>query len=151
MFFLQQKVLRSSSPRPPESGDQPNTSPKRPRLSLDAQSIDPPSTPNDDNSRLSGNDSDSEMIPVKQEMIELKDCTGDLDGAEADSLIAEAYLKEATSTSNVNSQQTSNFQQPPNAPPPPGPLLPSYVPPPQVKPQDGKFFYNLVLILDYLS
>ena len=35
---------------------------------------DPP-TSNDD-SRLSGADSDSEMLPVKQEMVELKDSQG---------------------------------------------------------------------------
>lgn len=50
-------------------------SPKRPRLSIDVhQPCQEPRTPNDD-SRLSGGDSDSEMIPVKQEMVELKECS----------------------------------------------------------------------------
>ncbi|MPC11834.1 hypothetical protein E2C01_004509 [Portunus trituberculatus] len=68
-----QRVLRSSSPRPPESCEADSVSPKRPRLSIDVhQPCQEPRTPNDD-SRLSGGDSDSEMIPVKQEMVELKE------------------------------------------------------------------------------
>ncbi|XP_068207211.1 uncharacterized protein [Palaemon carinicauda] len=131
-----QRVLRSSSPRPPE-GDSDSVSPKRPRLSIDVhQPSQEPQTPNDD-SRLSGNDSDSEMIPVKQEMVELKDCSDSAfdDLAGDDAFIPEAYLREGSSASS-SSQQTTQQAPPPNAPPPPGPLLPSYVPPPQIKSQD---------------
>ncbi|RXG55012.1 Broad-complex core protein isoform 6 [Armadillidium vulgare] len=134
-------------------------SPKRPRLSLDAQSgqsTDQPQTPNDE-SRLSGPDSDSEMIPVKQEMIELKEC--DFESADSEAFLAAetCYLREnsvgttnnsssnnnnnsSISSSNNNSSSSSTTQPPlthPAAPPPPGPLLPSYVPPPQIKAQDG--------------
>ncbi|KAK8722697.1 hypothetical protein OTU49_012173, partial [Cherax quadricarinatus] len=128
-----QRVLRSSSPRPPEGCDTDSVSPKRPRLSIDVhQSSQEPHTPNDD-SRLSG-DSDSEMIPVKQEMVELKECSDSAyEGGEGEAFVPEAYLREGGPASS--SQQSQ--QAPPNAPPPPGPLLPSYVPPPQVKTQDG--------------
>lgn len=135
-----QRVLRSSSPRPPEGCDSDSVSPKRPRLSIDVhQPSQEPQTPNDD-SRLSGNDSDSEMIPVKQEMVELKDCSdsafdGIADLGGDDAFIPEAYLREGGSASS-SSQQTTQQAAPPNAPPPPGPLLPSYVPPPQIKSQD---------------
>ncbi|XP_069960850.1 uncharacterized protein [Cherax quadricarinatus] len=127
-----QRVLRSSSPRPPEGCDTDSVSPKRPRLSIDVhQSSQEPHTPNDD-SRLSG-DSDSEMIPVKQEMVELKECSDSAyEGGEGEAFVPEAYLREGGPASS--SQQSQ--QAPPNAPPPPGPLLPSYVPPPQVKTQD---------------
>ncbi|XP_066950936.1 protein bric-a-brac 2-like isoform X5 [Macrobrachium rosenbergii] len=131
-----QRVLRSSSPRPPE-GDSDSVSPKRPRLSIDIhQPNQEPQTPNDD-SRLSGNESDSEMIPVKQEMVELKDCSDSAfdDLAGDDAFIPEAYLREGSSASS-SSQQATQQAPPPNAPPPPGPLLPSYVPPPQIKSQD---------------
>lgn len=129
-----QRVLRSSSPRPPEGGDSDSVSPKRPRLSIDVhQPSQEPQTPNDD-SRLSGNDSDSEMIPVKQEMVELKDCSDTVyEGGDSEAFIPEAYLREGGSAS---SSQQSQQPAPPHAPPPPGPLLPSYVPPPQVKTQD---------------
>ncbi|KAK8722698.1 hypothetical protein OTU49_012173, partial [Cherax quadricarinatus] len=129
----EKRVLRSSSPRPPEGCDTDSVSPKRPRLSIDVhQSSQEPHTPNDD-SRLSG-DSDSEMIPVKQEMVELKECSDSAyEGGEGEAFVPEAYLREGGPASS--SQQSQ--QAPPNAPPPPGPLLPSYVPPPQVKTQDG--------------
>ncbi|KAK8722695.1 hypothetical protein OTU49_012173 [Cherax quadricarinatus] len=128
----EKRVLRSSSPRPPEGCDTDSVSPKRPRLSIDVhQSSQEPHTPNDD-SRLSG-DSDSEMIPVKQEMVELKECSDSAyEGGEGEAFVPEAYLREGGPASS--SQQSQ--QAPPNAPPPPGPLLPSYVPPPQVKTQD---------------
>nr|XP_045581505.1 zinc finger and BTB domain-containing protein 45-like isoform X2 [Procambarus clarkii] len=128
----EKRVLRSSSPRPPEGCDSDSVSPKRPRLSIDVhQPSQEPHTPNDD-SRLSG-DSDSEMIPVKQEMVELKECSDSAyEGGEGEAFVPEAYLREGGPASS--SQQSQ--QAPPNAPPPPGPLLPSYVPPPQVKTQD---------------
>ncbi|XP_042232782.1 zinc finger and BTB domain-containing protein 45-like isoform X2 [Homarus americanus] len=131
-----QRVLRSSSPRPPEGCDSDSVSPKRPRLSIDVhQPTQEPQTPNDD-SRLSGGDSDSEMIPVKQEMVELKECSDSAyEGGEGEAFIPEAYLREGGPASS-SSQQSQQQQAPPNAPPPPGPLLPSYVPPPQVKTQD---------------
>ncbi|XP_071535031.1 uncharacterized protein [Panulirus ornatus] len=129
-----QRVLRSSSPRPPEGCDSDSVSPKRPRLSTDVhQPSQEPQTPNDD-SRLSGGDSDSEMIPVKQEMVELKECSDSAyEGGEGEAFVPEAYLREGGPAS---SSQQSQQQAPPNAPPPPGPLIPSYVPPPQVKTQD---------------
>lgn len=129
-----QRVLRSSSPRPPESCEADSVSPKRPRLSIDVhQPCQEPRTPNDD-SRLSGGDSDSEMIPVKQEMVELKECSdSQYEGGDSEAFVPEAYLREGGSASSSQQQQQ---QAPPNAPPPPGPLLPSYVPPPQVKTQD---------------
>lgn len=138
-------MFQASSPRPQESGasergnDSSSVSPKRPRLSIEAQSgsiTDPSQTSNDENSRLSGPDSDSEMIPVKQEMIELKEC--DFEAADNESFLAEAYLREGSSTSSNNTSNTQTPQAHPSAPPPPGPLLPSYVPPPQVKSQDGE-------------
>ncbi|KAK7067192.1 hypothetical protein SK128_024521 [Halocaridina rubra] len=133
-----QRVLRSSSPRPPEGGDSDSVSPKRPRLSIDVhQPNQEPQTPNDD-SRLSGNDSDSEMIPVKQEMVELKDCSDSTFDGGDDAFIPEAYLREGGSASSSSQQTNQPAAPPPNAPPPPGPLLPSYVPPPQIKSQDGK-------------
>ncbi|KAB7498522.1 Broad-complex core protein, partial [Armadillidium nasatum] len=163
-----QRVLQAASPRPSEmsgngttercNNDASAVSPKRPRLSLDAQSgqsTDQPQTPNDE-SRLSGPDSDSEMIPVKQEMIELKEC--DFESADSEAFLAAetCYLREnsvgttnnsssnnnnnsSISSSNNNSSSSSTTQPPlthPAAPPPPGPLLPSYVPPPQIKAQD---------------
>ncbi|KAK8378449.1 hypothetical protein O3P69_011155 [Scylla paramamosain] len=129
-----QRVLRSSSPRPPESCEADSVSPKRPRLSIDVhQPCQEPRTPNDD-SRLSGGDSDSEMIPVKQEMVELKESADpSYEGGDNEAFVPEAYMREGGSGS---SSQQSQQQAPPNAPPPPGPLLPSYVPPPQVKTQD---------------
>ncbi|XP_063850311.1 protein bric-a-brac 2-like isoform X2 [Scylla paramamosain] len=130
----EKRVLRSSSPRPPESCEADSVSPKRPRLSIDVhQPCQEPRTPNDD-SRLSGGDSDSEMIPVKQEMVELKESADpSYEGGDNEAFVPEAYMREGGSGS---SSQQSQQQAPPNAPPPPGPLLPSYVPPPQVKTQD---------------
>lgn len=58
-----------------------------------------------------------------------------LAGGDSEAFIPEAYLREGGSAS---SSQQSQQPAPPHAPPPPGPLLPSYVPPPQVKTQDGK-------------
>lgn len=56
-------------------------------------------------------------------------------GGEGEAFVPEAYLREGGPAS---SSQQSQQQAPPNAPPPPGPLIPSYVPPPQVKTQDGE-------------
>ncbi|CAL4098396.1 unnamed protein product, partial [Meganyctiphanes norvegica] len=135
MKQMLQKVLRASSPRPPETEESDSFSPKRPRLSIDVQqSSQEPHTPNDD-SRLSA-DSDSEMIPVKQEMVELKECSESLYEGDADAFIPEAYLRDGNNSNSALNNQSSSSSSHPNAPPPPGPLQPSYVPPLQVKTQD---------------
>ncbi|XP_047735618.1 protein abrupt isoform X3 [Hyalella azteca] len=142
-------------------GDNTGTSPKRPRLSLEASSsiatnspasapaaptvsvgsscsnsnntstaaasllLDTPNTPNNtEDSAHSANESDSEMLPVKQEMVELKNCTEfETDG---EPFNPDKYLAAAAETSCSSKQP----------PPPPGTLLPSYVPPPPIKAQE---------------
>ncbi|KAA0202451.1 hypothetical protein HAZT_HAZT009229 [Hyalella azteca] len=144
-------------------GDNTGTSPKRPRLSLEASSsiatnspasapaaptvsvgsscsnsnntstaaasllLDTPNTPNNtEDSAHSANESDSEMLPVKQEMVELKNCTEfETDG---EPFNPDKYLAAAAETSCSSKQP----------PPPPGTLLPSYVPPPPIKAQEGE-------------
>jgi len=115
------------------------TSPKRPRLSLDiatpAVSVASQSnvaTPtldvikslygsNNEDSTHSTNESDSEMMSVKQELVDAKS-SDEFDAGENFMLKPEKLM--------------SFVATDPQQPPPPGPLSPSYVPPPSVKPQD---------------
>ena len=108
-----------------------------PTLTLDTT----PSTPNNNNNNEdSTNDSDSEMLPVKQELVELKGCEEfETDG---EPFNPEAYLKEGVTLTTTASTSDTPGTVPP--PPPPGPLRPSYIPPPPIKAQEGKYL-NMAL------
>ena len=93
-----------------------------------------PNTPNNEDSTHSTNDSDSEMLPVKQEMVELKTC--DEFETDAEPFDPEAYLKEGVTLTTSSLEGSGAHSAPP---PPPGALRPSYVPPPPIKAQDGEY------------
>lgn len=143
--------------------------PKRPRLSLEP-SVGPgtsSSSPTNGTERGDGDaclgkdhepeySSDSEMLPVKQEMIELvRECEF------GDAFPDESYFRSSGSTNSLSDASSCAIMKaavsaatgsgmgsdalssshPPAPPPPPGTLMPSYIPPPppQIKSQDGEY------------
>jgi len=136
---VQENDTSDLSSKSAPSGECEGTSPKRPRLSLDvatpttsAASQSNTATPtldaikslcgsNNEDSTHSTNESDSEMLSVKQELVDAKS-SDEFDAGENFMLKPEKLMSFAASD--------------PQQPPPPGPLSPSYVPPLSVKPQD---------------